>query len=94
VKCHGCGVEKDQTVLEVYPWAAEDEMSDEPLPPIFEKYHCQPYEFGKGHQWKSVDMCHACFHKLLPDMWIDRRGWEAINPVTPFDQLPDLESKK
>jgi len=40
--------------------------------------------------WKNVLVCVDCFHKLDPDMWISSRCWTSINPVIPFDELPDL----
>jgi len=92
MKCHGCGVEKDQSVLEVSPWAEEDGITDEPIPPIFTGLEVQPTD--REGQWKTADVCHLCFHKLEPDMWTGQWCWEAITLVTPFDQLPNLEPKK
>jgi hypothetical protein len=38
--------------------------------------------------WRAVVVCHGCFHKIDPDMWINKAIWDSINPVTPFERLP------
>ena len=37
-------------------------------------------------------VCHECFHRLQPDMWIDERCWELLNPVRPYDSLPAIKN--
>jgi hypothetical protein len=26
------------------------------------------------------------------DMWISEEGWRLLNPITPFEQLPQLQT--
>lgn len=89
LKCQACGVEKDPTVLETYPFPEDGIFDDEPIAPFFE-LDCQDYDFGKG-PFKQVRMCHNCFHKSDPDMWISREGWESLKPIVPFTDLPNLD---
>lgn len=90
MKCLACGIEKDPDALEVYPFPEEAAVCDDPISPLM-GLDCQPAELGKGLQWKRVIVCHLCFHKLAPDMWISRRCWDSLDPVTPYEQLPNLE---
>jgi hypothetical protein len=76
-----CGVEKDTESKEVYPYP-EDGLVDDPICPIF-NLDCQD-----GRDWRCVVVCHECFHRLDPDMWISRGCWEALSPITPFEELP------
>lgn len=85
MQCFGCGVEKDPKVLEEYSHPETDRICDGPVPPLF-VIECQPT--GKDTGWKAVVVCHECFHRLDPDMWISERCWESLNPTTPFDKLP------
>lgn len=85
MKCHACGVEKDPSALEGYPWPEEDSITDEPIPPFFE-LDVEPSD--GGGRWRRCTTCHSCFHRLSPDVWISQRGWESLNPVTPFADLP------
>ena len=87
VKCMGCGVCKDLSQLEVYPYHEEDSICDDPITPILE-VDCQPYDYAP---WKRVLVCHECFHRLSPDLWIHQWGWEKLNPVVPYHELPDLK---
>jgi len=84
MKCHGCGVEKDPSVKEVYPYPS-DGLTDDPMEPLI-TFDCSVSPGGGG--WKMVIVCHECFHRLDPDMWICQSIWESINPVVPFDSLP------
>ena len=93
IKCHGCGIEKDMSVLELYPFPEEDRNCDDPVPPIF-KLDCKPWEPYKEFGWKKVSVCHICFSKLDPDMWISSRCWNSINPITPFEELPALKDEE
>jgi len=81
-KCLACGVEKDTSIKEVYPYP-DDGIIDEPIEPLM-NIDCQ------GADWRVATVCHECFHKLEPDMWISDRCWLALKPITPFDQLPKL----
>ncbi len=87
-KCNSCGVEKDIKILELYPYPDEDCICDDPVPPLFE-IDCQPTT--KGQEWRNPSVCHECFHRLSPDMWINQKMWESLNPVVPFAELPLLK---
>ncbi len=91
MKCHGCGVEKDETVLEVYPYPEDHITQSKPIKP-FMQLDCEGMDANDDDSGvvKSVTVCHNCFHRLQPDMWISQRCWEALNPVVPFDDLPDI----
>ena len=90
-KCLGCGVEKDMAKLEVYPYHEEDRICDEPVEPLFQ-LDCEPWEpHDRDGPYKQVTVCHECFHKLSPDMWISSRCWEKLNPVVAFQDLPELD---
>lgn len=88
MSCHGCGVQKDPNVDVKYPYPEEDGITDEPVSPFFE-LECQPR--NDQQRWKKATVCHECFHKLSPDMWIGEWCWEAIKPVVAFNDLPDNE---
>jgi hypothetical protein len=90
MKCHGCGVEKDPAVLEPCRHADPEDNCGDRLVRPFVQLDCEPHDFRKDGQWKQPTVCHDCFHKLEPDMWISERCWEFINPVVPFESLPDL----
>jgi hypothetical protein len=85
-KCLSCGAEKDISVKEVYPYPEEDRFIDEPIDPLM-SIDCQG-----TNDWRVVTVCHHCFHKLDVDMWISERCWVSLNPITPFDQLPKLQT--
>jgi hypothetical protein len=87
MKCQGCGVEKDPNILEISPHHEEDGLCDSPIAPL-QRLDCQDYNFHD--KFRSVLVCHECFHKLQPDMWIAREHWEDINPVIPFEHLEFL----
>lgn len=82
-RCLACGVEKDTSIKEVYPYP-EDYLIDEPIDPLM-TIDCQG-----DRDWRVVTICHECFHKLEPDQWISERCWRSIDPVTPFEALPKL----
>lgn len=86
IKCLGCGVEKDTEVLEVYPYPEDQRLCEDPIPPLF-VLECQPSK-TRTDPWRVGIVCHECFRKLDPDMWISENCWISINPVVPFDQLP------
>lgn len=83
MKCLACGVEKDALIKEAYPYA-DDGLIAEPIQP-FVTIDCQ-----RAADWRVVTVCHECFHKLQPDLWINDDGWQSLNPITPFEQLPEL----
>jgi len=86
--CDGCGVEKDINVKELYPYPDKGRFVEEPIDPLL-TIDCEPWEGKKG--WRRVTVCHNCYHKLDPDMWISSRCWEKLKPITPFEKLPVLE---
>ena len=91
-RCLACGVQKDTTVKEVFPYP-EDGFIDDPIDPFF-TLHCEGPRVNGATDWRVVTVCHHCFHKLEPDMWISNRCWESLSPVTPFDQLPKLYAEQ
>ena len=91
MKCQACGIEKDRAVLEVYPY--DDGIIPEPIDPFFE-LDCEPWEdVAPDDKWRRVTVCHQCFHRLQPDMWISSEGWRSLNPEVPFEALPLLEEE-
>jgi hypothetical protein len=89
-RCLACGVEKDASIKEVYPYP-EDGLIDDPIEP-FMSIDCGG--FGPGwSDWRVVTVCHDCFHKLDVDMWISESCWQSLNLITPYEQLPKLETK-
>ena len=88
-RCHQCGVEKNPEILETFPYPDGSLTTEIPIPPLID-IDCEPTVMGDD--WKKVEICHRCFHELEPDMWINQTIWESLNPVTPFDALPGLES--
>ena len=87
MKCFGCGAEKDLTAKELYPFPEDGLISDEPIDPLF-VLCCEGWDEHSG-VWKQVVVCHVCFHKLEPDMWISSNCWATINPKVRFEGLPD-----
>ena len=60
-------------------------LTDEAIAPIL-LIECQNLHFQETYRMCLV--CHNCFEKLDPDMWIDSLGWESLNPITKFEDLP------
>jgi hypothetical protein len=91
MKCHMCGIDKDPAILEKYPFADEDGIIEDPIEPLFD-IDCQPGGPGGMNlrPWKKITLCHSCWHRLKPDMWTCQEHYEARNPVTPYNELPDL----
>jgi len=90
-RCHQCGAEKNPEMLETFPYPDGALTTEMPISPLVE-IDCEPTV--RGNDWKRVEICHRCFHELKPDMWINEAIWASLNPVTPFDALPDLESEQ
>jgi len=90
-KCLACGVEKETSAKEIYPYPDDGIIDDRPIEP-FMSIDCQGPRVGDVTDWRVVTVCHDCFHKLDADMWISDRCWLALNPITPFDRLPKLET--
>jgi hypothetical protein len=90
-RCLACGVEKDISAKELYPYPDDGIVDDVPIRPLFSDIHCEP-SFDEVSGWRVVTVCHNCFHKLDVDMWISERCWLALNPITPFKHLPKLQT--
>lgn len=89
-KCLACGIEKDINSREVYPYKDDCITTEEPVQPLFE-LECQA---NIDHtDFRIVTICHNCFHKVQPDMWMSQGEWESLNPVTNFNDLPKLPDK-
>lgn len=84
MKCLACGIEKDVSILETYPY--EELYQAEPITPIFIGLECK----CDDGTIRLVNVCHECFHKLQPDMWISEKCWESISPIT---EVVELEIK-
>ena len=87
-KCLACGIEKDPELYEKYPYPEDMITTSWPIEPFIE-LDCEPSDKVHG-VFKRVSVCHECFHKLDPDMWISQGMWEDLNPVIPFNRLPRL----
>lgn len=81
MKCLACGIEKDVSRLEYYPY--KELCSEDPISPILIGLEC---ECNDG-RIRLVNVCHECFHKLDPDMWINEEEWKSINPITEINEL-------
>lgn len=87
MRCWGCGTPKDTKVLEVYPYPEEEHLTDKPIAPLL-ILDCQPSSEEEGDHFRVVVVCHECFHRLDPDMWIGSNCWKKLDPKVPFHQLP------
>jgi hypothetical protein len=85
MKCMGCGAEKDLDVLARYPYPG-DGIVDEP---ILQLWTIDCAGVPDTSAWRTAVVCHECFHRLEPDLWINQTMWESLTPVVPFDRLPN-----
>lgn len=85
--CYGCGIEKDQSVLELYTGKTSTPVQ-ELWPPLC-VLDCVA-TWRNFEEWKTVVVCFSCLDRLHPDMWISIDCWERLEPFIPFDKLPDL----
>jgi hypothetical protein len=83
-KCLACGIEKDTDVKEIYPYP-EDGLIDKPIEPLM------AIECKGSVDRRFAEVCHECFHELDVDMWISDRHWTALNPIIPFERLPQSQ---
>jgi hypothetical protein len=84
-KCLACGIEKDMNKFEMYPYDNDGIITEEPIQPLFEDVPCQS---NTDHSdFRVVTVCHECFHKVQPDMWMSQGEWESLNPITDFSNL-------
>jgi hypothetical protein len=82
--CPCCLAVKDIDVKEVYPFPEEVRFIEDPIDPLLE-LDVQPA--GDG-EWRRIRVCHQCFSKLDPDMWISEHCLKSIGCKTPFTDLP------
>lgn len=83
--CFACGIEKDTETQEMY-CGSLGLVADKPIDPLF-VMDCEGRDAHEG-DWRAVVVCHGCFDKLAPDMWISSQCWEKLTPVVPFENLP------
>ena len=86
-RCLACGVEKEMSLREVYPYTGDRIVVKEPIEPLM-TIECEGSEDGNDR--RAATMCHACWHKIDPDLWISQDCWVSLHPITPFEQLPKL----
>lgn len=86
MRCYGCGIFKEVDNNELYPYPDEDGITDNPILPLF-TLECQTQS-----GYKAVVVCHECFHKLQPDLWIGENCWLSLNPIVPIANLPDVST--
>jgi hypothetical protein len=91
MQCLGCGVEKDPAQKELYPYVADGLDCGAPISPLL-AIDCQgpriPNDPNRYSEFRAVLVCHSCFHKLEPDMWVTAEGWLKLNPLFPYEKLP------
>ena len=61
-------------------------LTDDAIEPIL-LIECQGEDFYKD-PFKMCIVCHNCFERLDPDMWISPSGWQSLNPIIKFEDLP------
>ena len=86
--CPCCLVEKDMDIKEVYPFPEDEHLIETPIDPLLE-LDVQPN--SEEGLWRRITVCHQCFRKLQPDMWISENCLLQIGCKTPFTDLPLLE---
>lgn len=84
--CHACLTKKDMMVLEKYPYQEEDHIISDPIDPLF-SIDVEPDD---GDDWRSVSLCHECFHKINADHWVSQSCLRLIECKTAFAELPKL----
>ncbi len=93
MKCLCCGA--DGTGEAFYPYDDGKLDTSKPLPKLL-TIEAQPTT--KGEPFKLLILCHDCWHKLEgdngPDMWTAQEYYEALNPITPFTDLPEQEHQR
>ena len=90
LKCDSCGVEKDESAQEIYPFE-EDGVIETPIEPFFDVDVRGGGAPGEG-DWRVARMCHQCFHDFSVDMWITEDCWTRSGPDVAFEQLRPLKS--
>lgn len=84
MKCYGCGKEKNPFEKETYPYEDDTLTTEEPIEPLI------VLECESSLGWKGVVVCHDCFHRLDPDMWIGERCWNSLDPAVKIENLPKI----
>jgi len=84
--CLACGAEKDTSVKELYIGTL-GLVADRPIDALFVMC-CEGRAPHNEDDWRHVVVCHGCFDKLEPDMWISSDCWAKLMPVVPFERLP------
>jgi len=93
LRCFGCGAERNTEIFELYCYEEEGMDDGEPRPPLFVipcDYTVSSSNPTLNDKSGAAVVCHECFHKLSPDMWIDRGCWESIDPLIQTEDLPDI----
>lgn len=76
--------------LETYPFP-DDYFADGKIAPLVE---IEVHDALLGDRpCRRAMVCHSCCHRLDPDMWVDVRSWESINPSVPALDLPEWEHR-
>lgn len=94
--CDACGIEKDMAAKEPYPYPEDDNIIAGPVDPLWDldvQGDPIPGDPNGYSDFRRCLVCHECFHKLSPDMWIGKEHWEALSPKIPFEKLPPLPEK-
>jgi hypothetical protein len=90
MQCFGCGVEKDTEKPERYAGNL-DIRKDKDVEPLL-VLDVEPW--GEDPEpWRAAVVCHSCFDRLEPDMWISSNCWHSIGPALEFRGLPELLSE-
>lgn len=88
MKCLACLTES--AGKGVYPYDDDKLDNTEPTPRL-SCIEAQPREPG---DFKLLILCFDCWHRLEgdsgPDMWTSQDAYEALDPRTPFAELPRL----
>lgn len=82
--CSSCGIKKDPEIKEIYPFPDDGIVDDKAIGPLIRIKVA-------GHPFRIASVCHQCFHKLDPDMWISQAQWESEPRRIVFENLPPEE---
>ncbi len=82
MRCFLCGTEKDPSILETFPYEEGSLTQEEPIDPLL------VIECETNSVWRAAVVCHHCFHRLDPDMWVLGKHWDSMDPKVPFRLLP------
>lgn len=87
-KCFACGTQKDLDIEVRYPYELDSLDTEDSISPLL----VIGVE-GTIDGFRMILVCHECWHKLDTDggldIWISQRHYESLNPVIPFDKLPN-----